>query len=540
MNIRVGVPMRVPETIDAIRKLVELNSTLRTGIFADQDGVAYQYLAGSGTIPVEVLEFPCSPGYLAVIESLPQVSMERPVGIVIAAVAELVEYVAVRLNHVVTDAWGFMRLKQQLESELHGNDGRVTASTPAGDKSRCAGNSSVDRADFESSDSGNELRRRALEYAADQLRRCPQTMFPHRRLAPESPRYWNVELHSKALFAALGSLTAGTRMMLSTPIVGAFATIMSLHASLATALVYVGSSNRFSRDWKDFTGPLFQEAIICIPIPRTTLRSLFTELNGRIPRMYRYARCDPAALREQIREVELARGICLDKVAASAMVNIVSDPVHIEAPRSSPQKLHMLAQSSKITRSPRAVVDNLTFFLDVFINAPEVLLACRVDTEIVSLSEAEAILRGLEKLLCTVVGDDIPTDQIAVLCPGISRRADDATVEVDHCRISLADCRAAVNAIPAVRDSFMRLDERGETPALTAYVHVADRDLTVARLRRAVVAELAPHGRAMAAHHYRLYGSRPAVFDDVSGWDRAELISAGCGRGTIRIRAATQ
>jgi hypothetical protein len=144
----------------------------------------------------------------------------------------------------------------------------------------------------------------------------------------------------------------------------------------------------------------------------------------------------------------------------------------------------------------------------------------------------------MEKLLCAMVEDDISTDQLTTLCPGISRPADGATVEIDHSRVNLVDCRAAVNAIPAVRDSLVRLEEHDGKQILTAYVHVAERDLTIAQLHHAVVARLAPHGRAMAPQYYRLHGMRPAVLDEVSAWDRAELISEG--RGLAPIHAATQ
>jgi hypothetical protein len=534
MKIRVEAPLPVPAVMDALRTVVERNPTLRTGIFAGPGGEAHQCLAGSGTIPAEVIEFSCSPESSAVTDSLPQVSEAHPVAIVLAVVAGLVEHVAVRLSHTVTDEWGFQLLERQFEAQLNGNGGRLSghaASGQAGDTPRLAGKSSADRAAFESSDAGKDLRSGALEYAAEQLRSCPQTMFPHPPLMAQSPRYWNISLRSAAVFAALSSLASGSRLMLTTPIVGAFASIMALRASLPAALVYVGSSNRFSRDWQDFTGPLFQEAMICVPVRTTTLRDLFAELNGKIPRMYRNGQHDPVALRDRIREIELARGICLDKIAASAMVNIIPYAVRGGgAPVPPGQGLSTLAQASELTRAPRAVADNLVFFVDVFIKAPDVILAARADTQVVSLPEAEAILYGLEKVLCTVAEGDVPMDQLAPLCPGISPGPGDGTVEVDHSRISLADCRAAVNAVPGVHDSHVRLAGRAGQRALTAYVHVARRDLTVARLHRQVVSALAPQGRAMAPHHYRVYGTHPAVLDDVQAWDRAELISEGSGR----------
>jgi hypothetical protein len=320
--------------------------------------------------------------------------------------------------------------------------------------------------------------------------------------------------------------------MPTTPIIGTFAAVMASRASLSSALIYVGSNNRFARDWESFTGPLYQESLICVPVSQaTTCLDLFGSLNGKVLRMYRNGQHDPVALQEHIRRVEHDRGICLDKVAASAMLNIF--PMAMKAGAREPPsraQLRAMTRSSRLSKTPRADIDNLSFFVDVITRGPEVILASRVDTRLVSLQEAEAILLGMEKLLCELAGDDIPMDQISDLCPGMGRGADNQTTQVDGSRISLSDCRAALNAHPSVHDSCIRLDDSGGRSALTAYVHVVERSLTPAQLHGSVVAALPPHSLAMAPHRYRLYVSRPSVLDDVQAWDKVELVSVGHGR----------
>jgi hypothetical protein len=526
INIQVRKPMSVDAAINALRRFTERNPALRTRIAAGPGGQDRQEVIGSGSIPLYVRDAPHPMAYSKVSDWLSPVSGSSPTRALIVATSGRVQYVALRLHHIVTDGWGLRLLTQQLRAELSRSTGHMREDAVPAVKS------SADRADFESSEVGQEIRRRALEYAAGQLSSCPQTMFPNSPPAPQEPRYWNVNLRSRALFMALVKLTAEAHLMPTTPIIGTFAAVMASRASLSSALIYVGSNNRFARDWESFTGPLYQESLICVPVSQaTTCLDLFGSLNGKVLRMYRNGQHDPVALQEHIRRVEHDRGICLDKVAASAMLNIF--PMAMKAGAREPPsraQLRAMTRSSRLSKTPRADIDNLSFFVDVITRGPEVILASRVDTRLVSLQEAEAILLGMEKLLCELAGDDIPMDQISDLCPGMGRGADNQTTQVDGSRISLSDCRAALNAHPSVHDSCIRLDDSGGRSALTAYVHVVERSLTPAQLHGSVVAALPPHSLAMAPHRYRLYVSRPSVLDDVQAWDKVELVSVGHGR----------
>ena len=526
INIKVRKPMPVDAAINALRRFTERNPTLRTRIIAGTGGRDRQEVVESGSIPLYVRDALHPVAYSEVTDYLPPVNGSSPIRALIVASSGRAQYVALRLHHVVTDGWGVRLLIKELEAELSGSTGHIQTEAAPVVKS------SADRADFESSQVGQKMCKRALEYAAAQFSSCPQTMFPHSPLDPQKPRYWNVHLRSKALFMALAKLTTEARLMPSTPIIGTFAMIMASRASLPSAMIYVGSNNRFSKDWASCTGPLFQESLIKIPVSQAlTCLDLLGSLNGEILRMYRYGQYDPFALQELIRRIEHDRGIRLDKVAASAMLNIFPMTTKVNG-REFPSRaqLRTMTRFSRISRSPRAEIDNLAFFVDVITQGPETILASRVDTRIVLLQEAEAILFGMERLLCELASGDVPMEQISDLCPGISRGVDHQILQVDGSRISLPDCRAALNAHPSVRDSYIRLDDSGGRPSLTAYVHVSEPSLTPAQLHASVVAELPPHSLAMAPHRYRLYVSRPSVLDDVQEWDKADLVSMGHGR----------
>jgi hypothetical protein len=185
-----------------------------------------------------------------------------------------------------------------------------------------------------------------------------------------------------------------------------------------------------------------------------------------------------------------------------------------------------MARASKFSRTPRADIDNVSFFLDVIVGTSCLVLAARVDTRLVSLAESEAILAGMEMIVCELTEGDVMVSDIPRLCPGIGPDIADGTTIVDGCRISITDCADVLKTHPDVVAAHVRLNDA----TITAYIHARARDLDPGRLHRFVVGALPRYPLAVAPHLYRVYSARPDQMDDVSGWDRGELLAAGTGR----------
>ena len=468
--IYVEVPrdMTVASASKSICRLIKQNPTLRTQIVTDANGQDYQRVVGHGVISVYVSDGGSPLAYSEVVDRLPPTSGSSPVQSIIICVRGSVRSVAVRINHVAVDVWGFRLLKEELESEL---SRKVTSEPDFGISIR---RSSVDRTAFESSEIGKAVAKRSQEYAREQLTSCPQTMFPYRPARPERPRYWNIEFRSAALHMAISQLADRYGLMMSVPIIGGFAAIMTTRASLPSALIYVGSGNRFERAWQEFTGPLFQEAVIGIRIPESDCLSLLSSLNSRITGMYICGQHDHTARYELIKQLEHARGICLDKMTTSLMLNIVNSRHRADAkaePSSGP--ISHAASTSRLSRKPQREVDNCAFSLSISILNSEVLVNLYLDTKLVSIPESEAIIRGVERLLCELCERNVPIGEIASLCPGIGT-SNDAGVIIDGSRIDLDDCCAVLESHPAVHESCTRKGVDGKGTKLSAYVHVND------------------------------------------------------------------
>jgi hypothetical protein len=236
-------------------------------------------------------------------------------------------------------------------------------------------------------------------------------------------------------------------------------------------------------------------------------------INVLVFNAYQRGRHDSAAVARRVEAIELDRGVSIDQLARTATVNIHPQPLdRVRAPCSLAE-LRSMAQASKFTRTPRAEVDNVSFFLDVIVGASCLVLVGRVDTTLVSLAETEAILAGMEKIICELTEGDVKVSDIPRLCPGIGRDIATGTTIVDGSRVAMADCADVLRAHPDVAAADLRLDDG----AITADVHARARDLDLGRLHRFVVAALPRHPLAIAPRVYRIYY-------------RGELLVAGTGR----------
>ena len=514
-TVRVHSAISVDTAVACFGALIERHATLRTCIVADPDGSVRQAILDSGSIPVHVIQVSRALLQAEIAARMPLISGSPPVQALVVVTAGRVTNVAMRLSHIVSDEWGLRLIKEDLAAALAGQPARTAL----------AEKTSADLADYESSQAGRLANDQALGYVTDQFASAPQTMFPHRPRAASRPRYWNVELQSKALLTALARIRTEQRLMLSAPVIGTFAAIMAARASLPSALIYVMSNNR-TATWREFSGPMLQEAPVCVHLTQRGCAELVRSINVSVLNAYQHGRHDPAAVQRRVAEIELERGVFFDQLARTATVNIHAQPLAPVREPCSLAQLRSMARRSKFSRTPRADIDNVSFFLDVIVGTSCLVLAARVDTRLVSLAESEAILAGLEMLVCELTEGDVEISDIPRLCPGIGRDAQDGTTIVNGCRVSITDCADALKAHPEVVAAHLRLD--GAT--ITAYVHARTRDLEPGRLHRFVVAALPRYPLAMAPHVYRVYSGRPDRMDDVSGWDQGELLAAGTGR----------
>jgi hypothetical protein len=515
MDVPVGVLVREPIGVRSAKSCISLlasgNPALRTRIRTDRRGHPVQEVTGRGTIPVHVVEM-AAPVPAARI--WPQLPPARPhlVQALIGIVSGYVRIVALRLNHVLTDGWGAMVLAQQLDAAL-AMAGSGKPRRPAAPEQM----SPLGMAEFERSERGQLTGRRALRYAAAELSTAPPTMFPHEPLTWHQHRYWDVTMRSAPLRAALDAISGQRHIPVSVPVVAAFATIMATRAALPAALIYVTANNRITRDRRTFAGPMAQDIPLFVPFPTSGLRALLGALAPRLLRAYQRGHHDPAALDRCMTRIEARRGIRFDRPPWAAMINVqTGSPADPAGP------------GAGFQTQPRAEIQSCAFVLEVIITDAEAILFAHVDASIVSLDETRAIMTGIDVLVRRLNKHDVRPDDIAALCPGISRPLPAGTRSLNGGLICLPDCRNLMESVSGVHEAEIYLDRAGK--ALTASLHADDGVQDDRSLHERVVSMLPLHSRATAPDVYRIYRACPDRRTGSWRWDDHALAVVGTGR----------
>jgi hypothetical protein len=509
--------------VACIAQLVEQNPTLRTRILIDAESVNYQEILQSGTIPVhivEISEWKAQPAEIWT--SLAEVNKAYLVEGLIVIRHGSVRLISMRMNHVITDEWGKELLRAQLNAML--DDGGRGSDTHEG-------KSSLDLANFELSRAGETAGRQAIDFAVAQLMAAPQTMFPHFPLRAERPRYWNLMLSSKPLLGAIKRIARQRKTTPSIPIIAAFAAIMATRSQLQDAFIYVNSSNRSARAWRDFSGLIVQDVALRVPIRRSSsFGHLVDSIRAPVINAYRYGRFDPKEFQQQTAQIELNRGIRLDKIPYSTTINVRHDSYEAfpKLAKELSSSERTATGTSRILRRPRMEETNTSFYVSANISISQVVLFVKVDTAAVSLAEAEAIMHGIETLLCELELADFPVCDISVMCPGIGRSIGERTHIIDGNLISLERCREILESCPSVHAASVHLSA-AENPRLTACLYSAHPGFDLPDFHRALVRRLSPHSLTMAPYVYRIYAAPPAQLD-VPTWDDRKLMAMGTGR----------
>lgn len=517
--------------LSCLTKLVQTNPTLRTRILTDANGNIYQRIYDSIAIPIHVVDLSHKVASLTGVWSeLPDVEAFHLVQAVIASWNGDILMVGMRINHALTDQWGAGLLQDKLAEMLAVNR---EGCNPSAKTVHAASRSSVDLASFESSSGGRRVRALSFQYADAQFRNAPQTMFPHPNLEPERPQYWDVELWSERLDAAILDISHERQTPLSIPIISAFAAIMAARASLPAALIYLVCNNRIDRAWRNFTGSMVQDVPLCIPVLYPEFSKMMDLTSELVFLTYRNGRYDPLALNHQICEVGLQRGMRLDRAPHAAMVSVHSH-THPHPTVGRSNALHGMngrpanAHKSLLSAKPRAETEHLTFYLDVVIGIGGTTLSARVDTAVVSLAETRAILRGLETLLCEQSRSDLEMRVISDLCPGIGRSMGESVELIGTSLVSPKQCRSLLLSCAGVADASIYLDA-SVSPGLIASVRMAKSGLHVRQLHESVVSKIPPHSLAIAPELYRLH-SPASASSDLREWEKARPVAEGDGR----------
>ncbi|MEV4315580.1 hypothetical protein [Actinocrispum sp. NPDC049592] len=468
-------PLPLEAALDLVRRFVLRHPVLRTAITLSPDGTPVQHVRASGTVGVALFRGSYT-GRDQLWGLIPDTTPAEPfVPVLYMAGAQAVR-LAVAVSHFSTDGWGRQLLKDDLLALPLEDTADVVPSTP----------SPIDLARFESSEEGAAAERKAMKFAGARYASCLPTAWLRHRCPPEPVRFWYGELRSSALLAAMDRLSRSKRVVRAGMLNGSLAAVAAARAGLAAATLFAISSNRFSPAWRDYPGPLAQEAILHVPIKDTvvdTMRAAAAE-SMRSMQCARYA---PAAMKALFEQAEWERGVCFDKLGSAIVVNLMAGETSTSpAPTPTSTTFRWLRNTGN---------ENLAFYVDAAQEGPEFVLQVRLDTTRMTRAEAEAWLRTVEWAIVASAERDVPAGEVRTHLAALLGAADNGEgwAGEGH-RLLMAGCEKVVRAATGADEVHLERD--------TCYVVNPKRATTPAEMHKAVMAALPDAQPAVAPQWY--------------------------------------
>ncbi|MGC4813657.1 condensation domain-containing protein [Micromonospora sp. DT228] len=253
---------------NGVADLVNRFESLRTVCVDDAEASMglRQSVLTTGAVPVELWTVPRFDQEASTLVSTELSRLDfdvhgLPFRAVILAENDTVRLVVIRMSHMVVDMWSAGLLRTELKHAL----GLVKPNDPARRASQDW--QPVDQANFESGETGRRLSDRSLQFWQSQMGRFPTTLFSRPSAPPETPRFCEGKVSSKAGFDAVHTLSR--RYGNCSPAVVLIAAVFALlgaWSGTATVGLPVIVSNRHMRRLQGLVAPLTEMSAVCVDV----------------------------------------------------------------------------------------------------------------------------------------------------------------------------------------------------------------------------------------------------------------------------------
>jgi hypothetical protein len=293
----------VEDVADELRYMMSRFQALRTRLQLDPERQPIQIVAESGEIPLEIVDADADADVSAVAETLFQQYMQRdydfvsewPIRMAVVRQHGIAHFRVVVGCHIMADAAGFANLSREVTARL---------TTPV------AGLQPLEQVRWQQSAAGQRQNELSLRYWGRHLRTIPARRQPE--AGEESPRHWQGEFTSRALFGAVQAIMKRTGYDSATVVLTVYA--LASRNSLGVNPVVTRSvvSNRFRAGLSDVVCPLAQTGLCVMDVAHLSFDEALPVVRRASMTAYKYAYYDPARLDELIATVAAERGVDVD------------------------------------------------------------------------------------------------------------------------------------------------------------------------------------------------------------------------------------
>ncbi|WP_405939559.1 condensation domain-containing protein [Streptomyces sp. NBC_00726] len=498
MALSVPVPdgLSYDEVMDVLSRVVHRHEAFRSCITLAADGEPLQEVAASGTLPVLLAE--AAEGAVDEVaarcrEELSGRSFdlleEWPARLCVVAVRGMPAKVVMVLSHVFADGGATRVLSQELAEAMSGPVPPASWAVPAPQP--------LDRAAHEQSAAGQRLSARSLERLERQLRTMPQTMFPGPRLTPGAHRFKRLEMRSPALTEALRRIAGRDGTTTSNVLLAATALMLGVFTGHRRVAFKTILGNRSFPDLKRIVSSAVSNGLVCADLADGTFTGLVHSVAQATRADLLRSQCDPAERERLTARVNDERGVHLD---LSSFFNDIR--VFMGERSAGPDDsadLDALASRTRLAWIGEWDRQDAKFFFHARTLGDCDHVYAMIDTAFMPAESAERLMRGLERVLITSAGADLPLSELRGLVAADGCRPPDRGEDwalVDHCWVHLPDVVSLLSGLLPGRRVEAGAGEGENGPVLAARVF-CDEPVDVAELRRAAHRALPDYPGAM-------------------------------------------
>ncbi|MBV1855086.1 condensation domain-containing protein [Catellatospora tritici] len=297
------------DMVAELRFNMSRHQSMRTRLRFDADGRPRQVVSASGEIALEIVdsdgEDPAEVG-----ERVRQrywtteydYTAEWPLRMGVVMRGGVATHVVVVFHHLVSDGFGSLVITSDLAE-------RDPVTGQAG--SPAALMQPLEQARWQATPAGVRQHEMAMRHWEGLLRAIPARRFSGSD-DPREPRYWEGELTSPAMHAAVRMIAARTATDAGTVLLAAFAVVLARLTAVNPAVVRTVVSNRFRPGLADVVSPVNQTSLCALDVADATFDEVVRRTRQRSMAAYKYAYYDPEQLAELVARVESERGEPLD------------------------------------------------------------------------------------------------------------------------------------------------------------------------------------------------------------------------------------
>jgi hypothetical protein len=527
------VPDLLPaEVVALVEVLLDRHESLRTTYRLDP--VPTQHVAGSGELPVEVVDADDDP--LAVAESTAKrlrgqvfdLQAAPPLRVAVVTSRGLARHLVWVVSHTAMDVGTCEILLREWTDLTAGRQLAPTGLRP------------LDVVEFERKPFVQRLSEASARHWESQLRRVPQAMFPLPAATTATKTDWHhpgLRLRSRAAMPHLAAIAERTGASASTVLLAAVNALVCHRTGQATCVTTSLYGNRIPRQLRDLFGTVSQDALLSVPVPETgTFDELVHSVRSAALPAYRSAWYDPAVIWDVITDVSAERGI---SYARDLVFNDMSPLTAGDTERSALRRLPSVwipghAEGDDEPNLEPLPAENVPcrFIVYVYRLDTDLDLTFLADPLCLDGEELAEFSHALLRLLRAAADNDLPLKEVAALTTLTPMTRGEGWYLADSCWIEIDAVRGLVaevlgdrpHLVVAVPDELLgyRL-----VCYLTGPADLEDVHQRCVALLPGLVTVLAPHDYVVCA-------GPPEDPADAGGWAALPVTSRGSGRGERR------